>query len=210
MRSRDSLSSVRSDTSTNSRRRLLPGANFHNNSSVEDCPSPSHYSRNRRAHTVDDYAPHHTSKSKAPQSIEEDISFSSATTDISLSVNYLPSAGLGLEKERISMMSPTYQSQVAEYTLLDPMNLVCLKGMGDGTSSNGYSSLPTLWYGFTGTFRLYHFSNYTAHSLLSCRSPRLSVNVVRRLAKGVCHTYRERTLSQTCYARSILPGCKGP
>ena len=91
MRSQDSLSSVRSDTSTNSRRRLLPGANFHNNSSVEDYPSPSHYSRNRRARTVDDYAPHHTSKSKAPHSNEEDISFSSATTDISLSVNYLPS-----------------------------------------------------------------------------------------------------------------------
>ena len=46
------------------------------------------------------------------------------------------------------MMNPTYRNQVVEYTLLDPMNLVCLKGEGayDGTSSNGYFSLPTLWY----------------------------------------------------------------
>ena len=49
------------------------------------------------------------------------------------------------------MTSPTYRNQVVEYTPLEIINLVCLEGKGDGTGSNGHSSLPTLWYDFTGT-----------------------------------------------------------
>ena len=103
------------------------------------------------------------------------------------------------------MMSPIYQNQEAEYTLSDPMNLVYLKGMGDGTSSNGYSSLPTLWYGFTRTFVFYHFSNYTvtAHALLSYRSHHLYTNLVRRLGKSICYTYREHTRTNSLNADSL-------
>ena len=38
--------------------------------------------------------------------------------------------GLGIEKEEDTMMNPTYRNQVAEYTPLDTMNPVCLKGRG--------------------------------------------------------------------------------
>ena len=92
MRSQDSFGSVRSDISTNSRRRLVPGANLRNNSSVDDYPPD--YSRNRKAHVLDDYFPHYTPNSRAPYSnaYDSDLDFSFAsTTDVSLSVNYLPS-----------------------------------------------------------------------------------------------------------------------
>ena len=47
------------------------------------------------------------------------------------STTYRPNfLGLGIEKEGNTVMNPTYRNQVVEYTLLDPTNLVCLKGEG--------------------------------------------------------------------------------
>ena len=51
-------------------------------------------------------------------------------------------------------------------------------------------------------FVIYHFSNYTAHALLSCRSHRLSANMVRRLGQGICHTYWECTRTSSLNADS--------
>jgi hypothetical protein len=66
--------------------------NFNNNSSVDDYPShySPYYTPRRRPHYVDDYAARYTPKSREYSSNADDL-VSASTTDVSLSINYIPS-----------------------------------------------------------------------------------------------------------------------
>ena len=162
-----------------SARPLLPGMKFNNNSSV------------------DDYAAHFTPPNRSVPSMNADNISLASTTNLSLSVNYIPSKFSGFRNRK----GGTYND---EPNLPKSGRGIYAFRSNESRMSHGKGSLrwnkfkwilfatnSLVW--FLLTLFFYPFSNHTAHALFCWCSCRLSANMVRRLAKVRCHTYREHT-----------------
>jgi hypothetical protein len=170
------------NSQTTSARHLLPGMNFNNNSSVHDYDSAHFTPPNRSAYSMN----------------ADNISLASST-NLSLSVNYIPSKFAGFRNRK----GGKYDD---EPNLPKSGGGIHAFGSNESRMSQGKGSLrwnkfkwvlfatnSLVWFPVNPCLLPFLKPYTTAHALFCCCSRRLSANVVRRLGKVGCHTYGEHT-----------------
>jgi hypothetical protein len=122
-----------------------------------------------------------------------------STTNLSLSVNYIPSKFSEFMNRKGDKYEPNLQKQGGGLHAFKTKKTRIPQGKGRLRWNKfkwvliGTNSLVCFYVFPFLPCHFFHFSYYTAHALLHRRSRHLSPNMVRRLVRRRCHTHREQT-----------------